>query len=352
MAWTIGMLTLAILFRPTLIMAWWPLFLAGFGSPRWKKWTFALGAPIAMGAAWVMWTKWLNAQNASGYYLTTLRPIWASAAPGDVWRAFREDMVPQWYHPYVLIVVASVLLITWVRTPPVRTQLGRWLGWSAAGLMAGSFVYLCLWFDNLNVHDYYLIELQLMVPAVLAWMFMRWEGLSRKISTVGMACLALACVLQLVDAALRTRLKHRPVGGWLATQILPARERGIWDWFHWDQERRFGNVEAWEPALRKLGIDRDALVISVTDPSPNVSLSLMDQQGFTNLYDDSYQGEERIAYYVGKGAAYLVCNDPDWYEAHRQSPWLSHEMTLLGNFRVFDLLNSDGHLPPQNAVTN
>jgi hypothetical protein len=209
-----------------------------------------------------------------------------------------------------------------------------------------------MWFDNLNVHDYYLIELQLMVPVVLAWMFMRWEGVSSKITSAGMVIVALALALQLTDAGLRTRMKHRPMGGWLASQILPARERGIWEWFHWDQDRRFGHVQDWEPTLRSLGIARDDLVISVTDPSPNVSLSLMDQQGFTNLYDDAYQGEERIAYYVSKGAAYLVCNDPDWYESHKKSPWLSHQMTILGNFRVFDLLNSDGHLPPQNAETN
>lgn len=352
MAWTVGVLTLAILFRPTLILAWWPMILVAIGSTQWKKWVFALGVPIAVGGAWVMWAKWLNAQNASVYYLTTIRPIWASVAPGEVWRAFREDMLPQWYHPYVLATVAIALLITWVKASPVRTPAGRWLGWSAAGLVVGSGVYVCMWFDNLNVHDYYLIELQLMVPVVLAWMFLRWDGASAKIAKVGMACVVLALGLQLTDAALRTRMKHRPVGGWLATQVLPARERGIWDWHHWDQDRRYGNVQDWEPTLRSLGIVRDDLVISVTDPSPNVSLSLMDQQGFTNLYDDAYQGEERIAYYVSKGAVYLVCNDPDWYETHKQSPWLSHEMTLLGNFRVFDLLNSDGHLPPQNAETN
>jgi len=78
----------------------------------------------------------------------------------------------------------------------------------------------------------------------------------------------------------------------------------------------------------------------------------MDQKGFTNLYDDAFQGEERVAFYAGKGAIYLVCNDPDWYEAHKESRWLTQQMTQLGNFRVFDLLNSDANLQPQNAVTN
>ena len=53
-----------------------------------------------------------------------------------------------------------------------------------------------------------------------------------------------------------------------------------------------------------------------------------------------------------KGASYLVCNDPAWFEVHKESRWLSQQMTQLGTFRVFDLLNSDANLQPQNAETN
>ena len=50
--------------------------------------------------------------------------------------------------------------------------------------------------------------------------------------------------------------------------------------------------------------------MSFTDTSPNISLSLMDQKGFTNLYDSGVKGEDRIALYYGKGARYLVCQRP------------------------------------------
>ena len=139
-------------------------------------------------------------------------------------------------------------------------------------------------------------------------------------------------------------MKYRPVGGWLAETILPARERELWNWFHWDQNERFANHSAWESSLRSLGVERTDLVISVPDPSPNITLAMMDQRGFTDLYDDAYAGDERIAFYVSKGARFLTCNDENWYESHKASPWLTHEMTKLGNFRVFDLLNSDATL--------
>lgn len=348
---TAGALGLALLFRPTLILGLLPLGWVLVRSPRWRRWLAVLAVPVVVGVGWVVWTKWLNAQNESVYFLTTIRPFWNSPAAAEVWRAFREDVLPQWYHVYVLGAGAVAVVVTLVKTRSLRNASDALLGWSAAGLMVASLMYIALWFDNLNVHDYYLIELQLLVPALVAWLGRRWEETRRgkAVLWIGMAgVLAFQCI----DAGLRTRMKHRPMGGWLYEQVIPSRERDIWTWFHWDQERRFGNVTEWNTALRGLGINRDDLVVSVTDPSPNVSLSLMDQKGFTDLYDDAVQGDERIAFYVAKGAKYLVCNDPDWYEARKESHWLSNQMTQLGNFRVFDLLNSDGHLPPQNAETN
>lgn len=350
--WMILAFSLALLFRPTLALGLIPPALAVFGTQRWWRWTVSLGIPVVVGVTWVIWTKWLNSQNESVYFLTTIRPLWEAVSIDATWRAFREDVLPHWYHPYVLAVCGIGLVASLVRTVNSPTQNTRWARASAGLLALASLAYIGLWFENLNVHDYYLIELQVGVPVVGVWAVNCWRNEGRRMKRAAWMVFMAALALQLVDAGLRTRMKHRPMGGWLYEHVVPARERDIWAWFHWDQDRRFGQVSEWTSVLRSMGIERKDLVLSVTDPSPNISLSLMDQKGFTNLYDDAYQGEERVAFCVGKGAAYLVCNDPDWYEAHKESRWLTQQMTQLGNFRVFDLLNSDANLQPQNAVTN
>ena len=93
-------------------------------------------------------------------------------------------------------------------------------------------------------------------------------------------------LFQAVEAGLRTRMKHTAPKGWLSEQFIPARERDIWSWFHWDYDRRLGSIEGMGEHLRSLGIERTDRVISVPDPSPNITLSLMDVRGFTDLYDD------------------------------------------------------------------
>lgn len=344
-------LTLAVLFRPTMFLGFLPLGGVLLASSKWKQWFAALAFPVVVGLGWVVWAKTLNAQNDSVYYLTTIRPFWASPAMAEVWRAFREDVLPQWYHPYVIGLAGISIPVTLFGTSRLKTRSDALLGWSFFGGLLASMLYVALWFDNLNVHDYYLIELQMLVPVMAVWMGQRWSSKLRALPGVVGVGMALVVAFQCVDAGLRTRMKHRPMGGWVYEQIIPSRERDIWAWFHWDQRQRFGNASAWTTTLRGVGIERDDLVISVTDASPNISLSLMDQKGYTDLYDDAFQGDERIAHYVAKGAAFLVCNDPNWYEAHKGSRWLTNQMTQRGNFRVFDLLNSDGHLPSQNADT-
>jgi hypothetical protein len=344
--------SLAVLFRPTMALGLIPPALVVFVSKRWWQWTVALGIPVFVGVAWVLWTKWFNAQSESVYFLTSTRPLWEVASFENTWRAFREDVLPNWYHRYALALGFAVLGVAVVHAVRKPGQTNRWLSLSTGAVAAASVGYIVLWFENLNVHDYYLIELQVGVPLVAVWAATHWKTASRSLKRAGWGVFVAAMLLQLADAGLRTRMKHRPTGGWLYEQVVPSRERAIWAWFHWDQDRRFGNAEEWTEALRSVGIAREDLVLSVTDPSPNISLSLMDQKGFTNLYDDLEQGEKRVAFYAGKGASYLVCNDPEWYEAHKQSLWLTEQMTQLGNFRVFDLLNSDANLQPQTTVTN
>ncbi len=342
--------TMALLFRPTMALGLIPVAFAACDVRHWRRWAVAVGIPVFVGVLWVLWAKWVNTQNDSVYFLTSTKPLWDADSIATTWRAFREDILPQWYHRYVRILAVSALFVSIIRYVRMRDLSLRWLSASAAATAAASVGYIVLWFENLNVHDYYLIELQVGVPIIAVWAISCWASVSRTAKRWLWALFFAALVLQLMDAGLRTRMKHRPVRGWLNELIIPSRERGVWEWFHWDQERRFGNALEWNGVLRSIGIKRDDLIISVTDPSPNISLSLMDQKGFTNLYDDAYQGEKRIAFYVTKGASYLVCNNPDWYEANKDSRWLSKQMMQMGNFRVFNLFESDGYVKPQNTT--
>ncbi|MDA0913149.1 MAG: hypothetical protein O3B11_04915 [Bacteroidetes bacterium] len=338
-------LTMAVLLRPTMALGWIPLFIASIRIRHKGRWILACGLPLFIGAAYVWWTKGVNAANESTYFLTTIRPIWLSEDPGQIWKSFREDVLPQWYHFYVLI----ALLIALTRATFLGLRMNstnRFFVTFLAflGTAVGLLIYFLLWFDNLNVHDYYLIEFQLLVPLALALLGLAGQQSSFVPSAIGRVLFICLLLFQLTESAIRTRMKYRVTKGVLAELLIPSRELKQWEWFHWDQNLRFANSEDWKGLLRSHGINREELVISVPDPSPNITLSIMDQKGFTDLYDNHLVGNDRIAHYVGLGAKYLLCNDERWYQKHESSPWLTKQMTQLGNFRVFELLESNAHL--------
>jgi hypothetical protein len=140
-------------------------------------------------------------------------------------------------------------------------------------------------------------------------------------------------------------MKYTTPTGWWSEVILTQRDRQVWSWFHWDQNRRFADLAQVQNAMRAQGIQREDRIISVPDPSPNITLSLLDQKGFTNLYDENMTGDDRIEFYVQKGASHLVCNSRDWYLQRAESPWLQHPIIDFGGMIVFDLLNSAAPLP-------
>ena len=77
------------------------------------------------------WTKWLNGQNEGVYFLTTLRCLWEAESLEITWRAFREDVLPNWYHPYVLLLAAVVLVVSAARAVSKPDRNNRWIAASA-----------------------------------------------------------------------------------------------------------------------------------------------------------------------------------------------------------------------------
>ena len=344
----VAALCLALLFRPTMAIGFAPLGLAFFRTRYKWQWMVLLLLPILVAGTWVAWSQSYNARMQSLYFCTTIRPIWESADPLVTWRTFREMMVPQWYHRFVLwsgvIGVLSGSVLMWRNLELTLQSKRAYLGISALILVFALLAYFLLWFSNLDVHDYYLIEFQLAVPVVLAWLFYKpeqWLLHTRTRWALLTVALPFLLLFQSVESSLRTRMKHAELHGWLSELFIPAREREVWNWFHWDYERRLGSISGLKEHLRSLGIERQDRVMSVPDPSSNITLSLMDVKGFTDLYDDAFSGDERIAHYVARGATVLVCNDDDWWENHAGSPWLTAPLSGYQSFRLFDLVASE-----------
>ena len=61
--------------------------------------------------------------------------------------------------------------------------------------------------------------------------------------------------------------------------------------------------------MRELGVERDDLVFSIQDSSPNVTLYFMDVKGYTALYQHGKSYDEQVQWMVERGVEYLVTVD-------------------------------------------
>ncbi len=358
-------LSLAILLRPTmaigLIPLGWP-FLAAIArrphpwGPRLATLPGALllAIPLLLGAAWVLWAQAYNAASGSVYFLTTTRPLWATPDPGAVWHTFRTLRLPEVYHGYTLLTLLlaapALALVARLRPrtaappsapAPQTTPPSAHPGPSALLTALALLAYFALWFKNFREHDYYLIEVHLLTP----WaMMILVPGLASQ--QAGRWLVACVFAGQTLHTTATSSLKLDPTP---PTWIRPI--VGNWAWhdaarFQAHHARYLEPLERLQPELESLGVGRNDWVLSLPDPSPNITLTMLRRKGFTGLYEDHLQAGARAQWAADQGARFLVINRPEILDSGDWGRALDHPVAERGETLIFDI----GHLAaPRSA---
>ena len=147
-------------------------------------------------------------------------------------------------------------------------------------------VYVLLFFQVFNVHDYYFVNM-MVVPIFLLLNIS--VTLYHAIQTVEVKRFALVLFSILLvfnvyycSAKMSARVRS-PKGKTLYSYALTPREKAFWDWFHWDQEQHMGKLKTLKDKLPGLGIPKEEPVVVMGDISINVSLYLLEKRGFTDF---------------------------------------------------------------------
>jgi 4-amino-4-deoxy-L-arabinose transferase-like glycosyltransferase len=329
---TAAAFALAILWRPTMGIGLVPVAVKAWTTRRWEVGA-ALAVAVAVGAAWVAHATAYNRAAGSVYFLTTVRPWWESADPAAVWEQLRSVRIPEWGTRATRALVVGAAVVG----AAVAVRRRRWPAVAmGTGVMAGLGVYFALWYSNLDVHDYYLIEGLLVPPlAVVGAAAASKEWGPRRMRGVWAVC-AVVLAVQIPATAARTRAKRGETDTRLAAVFVPGWLREEYAWLAWDERRRLDPLAAKRGALHRL-LGSDAVVLSFPDPTPNLTLTRMDLHGFTDLYENDLMGAERCAHFAARGATHLVVNDTAALGQYDWGPWLDRPVVNWGDVRVYDL---------------
>ena len=269
---------------------------------------------------WFKYVKYFNNIHGGKYTFNSIWPIWDMNA--EMLKATYESISHTWWYEYfsfpLFLFVTGGLVLVFVR---FRKQ-HSFLSWTLTISLFGAFMYLILWFNALKNHDYYVLNLLVIPALIFATSGCYLKKCKPRIFNNGWVKILLLLFLGYNVAYCSSRMEKRYWGFWNNC---------------WGQCDLYGNDEFAEikPKLRGHGITRNDTVISIPDRSFNISLYLMDVNGYTNMgnnFDSSL-----IADRMKNGAAYLVISDSALYKQEYIRTYAKHKLLSHDNVDVYDL---------------
>lgn len=340
--------SLAILLRATMLIGICPIFLLFFlekiklfkqelfTHKFWRELLLLL-TPCILLFIWLAFVSNYNTSNHSVYFLTDIRPIWRlqKSKIFEIWHAFSDNLMPSIYHISLMSLVPILITLQLI----LIKHINKYLLVFNLVIISALSLYVLLWYSNLNVHDYYLVELFLLIPPLFLSLFIYLRDnlgviyQSKKFKFL----LILILSFSVVYSSVYTKLKYDLKKNSLTEIFISDNEIKFWAWYHWDYNNKFKAYETIKPYLREIGIKRDDIVVSIPDQSPNISLFFMDQKGYTSLYQDGKSIKEQLDFFMYRGAKYLIVNDTSLYQKEDFTAYRQNKIGEYQNIEIFHL---------------
>lgn len=309
-----------------------------FKMPWWHAGGFLV--VIAVTYFWYSYaTRYNEAHGSGGLLLTGILPFWDITdpkAPTYIARALFQELMREYFNLPILCILLCLafgLLLNFRRN-------NRALSFMVLFGLIGMALFIVLFFQVFNVHDYYLTNMLMLAVLILgaaaAFMHKQYPAVLQARTLRWMVLLLI--VFSTWHTAIHTRLKYSYIdplvmNSWMVSGDEYERMHGL----HTGYELHLNNCHNITPTLRKLGIKREDKVISIPDGSINVSLALMDQKGFSEFGYSDRSGTDRIEHFIKLGAKYLVVNDLYITNEEWLKPFLGHRMGDHDLARIYDL---------------
>lgn len=286
--------------------------------------------------SWYAYAKHFNDLHNGKYTFNDIWPIWRMTKEqiDKVYDFVTKIMMYQMFHNSVFyLCIASFTIMALV-----LKKLNKLYFMLMLLFLLGSALYLILWFNALDAHDYYLINL-LIAPAFILLVMLQFTKEHHEqifLSKKNKILFSLLLILNVAYCSANLKMRY-----WLGdnkTQFFATDyEKGYW-WYMNDNyinyKKALGEIE---PYNRSLGILSTDKVICMPDPSINISLYLMKQHGFTDYGNSDLKDADRIKHAIKHGAKYLFIIDKELLKQEYLIPFTTKKIGEFKNILVYDL---------------
>lgn len=173
-------------------------------------------------------------------------------------------------------------------------------------------MYFVFFYQVFNLHDYYLINLMIF-PVITtlsaAQLIINEEVIRFNLNLTRFLIIVLLLGSSINSAAmyrLRTINKDHFVSWY---PFISEDEINLSNYLFWEYGNAIQRIENITPDLRMHNIKRDDIVLSIPDPSFNISLYFMDQKGYTITRDHLINDSLVTDLFLNKNIKYVVLSD-------------------------------------------
>jgi hypothetical protein len=265
---------------------------------------------------WVVYAKYYNAIHGTGYFSTGIFPVWELNEHGikEVLKCVRIHWVNQYFLPATLYVFGAVFLFNLV----FFSKQSKLLITSLLFIFVGTILYILLWFQTFQNHDYYTLNLYILLiinGITFAWLVNKHFEKNFNLIYVKIAFFVFFVV-----------------------NVVHAQKQMHFRYYGWPSEYpSYKDYHTITPYLRSLGISKDDTVVCLPDDT-HFTLYLMNQKGWTHCYSLNYDSVS-VAKSISKGAKYLIINGNEMLGRDYIQGFLYHPIGEYGLVHIFKLDN-------------
>lgn len=307
---------------------------------RWKE-LLPYASTLVLILMWYIYAGSYNANNMSDVFLQGLLPIW-DLDWSDIysnWKLLNNDLKPAYFNVPSL----SLLGILFIGLVINFKKANRYFLGLSILITLGIIAYILLFFQVFNQHDYYLTNLLIFIPLIsllfLDFLQNQYETIFKSRTVKITASIGLLFLIY--SAAVQTVVKYDIGKNWAKNSfILNKEDVAYWQWYHWDYENSLKELETIESELQKAGVKLNDKVLSLPDGSINISLYLMNRNGYSGYRDKKlakYSDTEKVQKAIEWGAKYLVISKNELLKEEYLQPFLQNKVGGTEHVSIFKL---------------
>lgn len=298
---------------------------------------------LAMAFSWYSYSNYYNSRHLGGLFQNSIIPIWELSSDhiqGIMDIVFTNTII-YFFNPFALMALAGLFLtsiVLWKKTNKTLLLM-------TCVLFLGVSMFILLFFEGMDYHEYFLIDVTVIIPAVTITFLTTLKGFSInlfnskivKIFSFSLLLLALNYNMAL------TRAHYDPYDRMVTENIpLPNRVMKKWESEYNDWQIHRKKYENIIPYIRSLGINFEDRVISIPDETPNRTLTLLHQKGFTDFhYLLGYQGSKATERKVELGAKYMIVEGDENLLREDVAPFTQNQIGEFNGIKIFRLTDKE-----------